>query len=279
MRAGLCLLGLRSRLGTGLYAGYAAAAPVPRGILQPARARWLGRTHAAPQAAKRAVVNAARCSTLTRHSSLLRSALRSGDAARLAMVVEAAKKDSVPKAVIDKALDTSHSANAEVMVVEVSAPGGTLLLVTAFSANRAALVQKMNQVFNRQEVGALAAALWAFEKEASFLVPSATLARDALELVAIEHGADDLRDDAEGARVVCIGDDADHRITRLLVEVAAASGSPAMEAETSYSASNLVSLNNDGLHLVNNLIEALSGLDDVEQVFTNLSDVTDDPSE
>lgn len=249
----------------------------------PALARGLARAHAANEVRQRAAANAARCAVVQRHSMLLRSALRSGDEPRLAMAIELAKKDSVPKGVIDKALaSTAEHEAAEPIVVEAAGPGGVLIVLRARAPNRATLLHDLRRCFNQAEVGALSAALWAFEKEASFCVPASELGREALELLAIEHGADDVRDEDDdgaplgggggGARVVCTGDDAEHRLARLLAEVAAASGAAPRAAETAYRAARLVALPEgaEELEAVTALVEALGAIEGVEGVFTNL---------
>jgi len=212
---------------------------------------------------------------------LIRSALRSGDEPRLAMAIEVAKKDSVPKGVIDRALASAvDPTNAvEPILVEAAAPGGVLILVRALALNRATLMHEVRRCFNQHEVGALTAALWAFEKESAFTVPLADMDREALELLAIEHGADDVRDDAASAagrarvasRVSCVGDDAEHRAARLAVEVAAATGAPPPSTETSYRARQLVTVADEAeLEAVSALLDALNTIETVEGVFTNL---------
>jgi transcriptional/translational regulatory protein YebC/TACO1 len=236
----------------------------------------------------------------------LRSALRSGDEARLATAIEAAKRDSVPKLVLDKALagQTSGAAD-ECVLVEASAPGGVLLVVRALTANRSALMHEIRRCINQHEVGTLSAALWAFQKECSFAVSHALeaqpqrlpqpqqpqqlpLDRDALELLAIEHGADDVQSldgdehTSERTLIVCVGEDAEHRIGRLLSELAAAAAAASGSSghgvtapppiETSYRPTSPVSLEDmAALDALTDLVSDLSEIDGVEQVFTNLS--------
>lgn len=237
--------------------------------------RGLARAHAANEVRQRAAANAARCSLVQRHASLIRSALRTGDEPRLASAIELAKKDSVPKAVIEKALASAHEQETEPILVEASGPGGVLIVLRARAPNRATLLHDIRRCFNQHEVGALTAALWAFEKELSFYVPATELGREQLELIAIEHGADDVREEEgllRGSRVVCVGDGAEQRIARLLAEVAAATGSPQHTAETAYRASQLVALPDGAkeLEAVTALIDALNAVEGVEGVFTNL---------
>lgn len=238
-------------------------------------ARSLARAHAAHEAKKRAAVDAVRRTTVQRHASLIRSAVRSGEAARLSVAVEAAKRDSVPKLVIDRALNSliDGAAGAETVLIEASAPGGVLLVVRAVTPNRSTLMHDLRRCLNQAEIGTLTATLWAFEKEASFSVAPHELAREPLELIAIEHGADDLLELSDGAlRVLCVGEDSEHRIARLSAEVVAAvSDALVPTIETNYRPSSRVSLDDEPLmHAINELVQDLSECEGVEAVFTNL---------
>mmetsp|Transcript_7177 Transcript_7177/g.19509 ORF Transcript_7177/g.19509 Transcript_7177/m.19509 type:complete len:274 (+) Transcript_7177:55-876(+) len=264
-----------------------------------ARARWglggtllpcarnLARAHAAPEMKKRAAADAARRNTFQRHSALLRAARQSGDDSRMTSAVEAARRDSVPRHVIDKALSPDNDApQLEHTVVELAARGGVLLLVSARTANRTALVQDVRRVINRHDTGSPTAALWAFQKVATFAFPVIDGVDTAdLELAAIDHGADDIAVDDAGAsgdgsspsslttviKVACEGEDADVRATRAASGLAKDFDCVVPLVETTYEpATRVVVDDEEDLHAASRLIDALTEVDGVDQVLTNI---------
>ncbi len=94
----------------------------------------------------------------------------------LASAIERAKKDSMPKENIDRAVQKGKAAEgAELLEViyEAFGPGGTAIIVTAVTDNGNRTTPEMRHLFKEAgfALGATGSASWAFTKTADGYVP------------------------------------------------------------------------------------------------------------
>ncbi len=98
----------------------------------------------------------------------------------LAAAIERAKRDSMPKDNIDRAIAKgAHSDGAalEEILFEGYGPGGVALLITAVTDNNNRTSQEIKHIFSRfgYQLGSPGSAAWAFTKVASRHIPTSSL--------------------------------------------------------------------------------------------------------
>ncbi len=133
---------------------------------------------------KKAATDAQRSKMFSKHSSLITMESRkaNGDASAAGVIaaVERAKKDSMPKENIDRAIakggDAASSALQEVLF-EAYGPGGVAILITAVTDNNNRTAPEIKHAFTKAgyQLGAPGSAAWAFTKTADGYVPQNTL--------------------------------------------------------------------------------------------------------
>ncbi len=130
---------------------------------------------------KKAVTDAQRSKIFSKHSSLITMESRKagGDitSAGVIAAIERAKKDSMPKENIDRAVakgkDTASSALQEVLF-EAFGPGGVAILITAVTDNNNRTAPEIKHAFTRAgyQIGAPGSASWAFKKNEHGYTPT-----------------------------------------------------------------------------------------------------------
>jgi YebC/PmpR family DNA-binding regulatory protein len=94
----------------------------------------------------------------------------------LAAAIERAKKDSMPKDNIERAVTKGKSADAAALEethYETFGPGGTALLITAVTDNPNRTTPEIRHLLSRAgyQLGAVGSAMWAFTKSGDRYVP------------------------------------------------------------------------------------------------------------
>jgi len=133
---------------------------------------------------KKAATDAVRSRLFSKHSRFITMESRrcGGDltSANLLAVIERAKKDSMPKDNIDRAVakgkDTNTSALEEVLF-EAYGPGGVALLITAVTDNNNRTSPEIKHIFTKlgYQLGTPGSAAWAFTKTEGGYVPNTPL--------------------------------------------------------------------------------------------------------
>ena len=122
---------------------------------------------------KKASSDAKKSKVFSRYSKLitLESKKCNGDinSASLAKAIELAKKENVPKDVIDKAVTKGTDASAttlEPVMYEAYGPGGSALIITALTDNKNRTAAEVRHIFSKSgyELATPGAASWAFSK-------------------------------------------------------------------------------------------------------------------
>lgn len=129
---------------------------------------------------KKAATDAQRSRVFSKHSRLITIESRNthGDinSPSLAAAIDRAKKDSMPKDNIDRAVakgkDTDSAALQEV-VFEAYGPGGVAMIITAVTDNNNRTAPEIKHVFTKAglQLGTPGSALWAFTKNENGYVP------------------------------------------------------------------------------------------------------------
>lgn len=194
----------------------------------------------------------------------------------LATAIQKAKDASMPKDNIQRAIDRGTGAGGdaaaiEKVVFEGYGPGGAAVLVEALTDNRNRTSAEVRHAFTKHDgsLGEPGSVAWIFEKRGIVTVDAERYDEDDL-IVAIDAGAEDVRDEGETLRVLC--QPADLSAVREALEAAAIeleSSDLAMEPKSTVEVKG-----NDAKSLLG-LIEALEEDDDVNEVHANF-DIPDE---
>lgn len=136
---------------------------------------------------KKAATDAQKSKIFSKHSASITIEVRNagGDvtASNVQAAVERAKKDSMPKDNIERALAKGSGAGAdslEQIVFEGYGPGGVAMLIVTVTDNNNRTAPEVRSVFSKAglELGTPGSAAWAFTKNGSEYVPNAPMELD-----------------------------------------------------------------------------------------------------
>jgi len=195
--------------------------------------------------------------------------------ARLFVAVEAAKKHSVPRDTIERAIKkgaglTGEQVNYELITYEGFAPGKVPVIVECLTDNRNRTAPEIRVLFKAGQLGAIGSVAWMFNHVGLVEAHHADKSLD-LETVAIEAGAQNVeRLEADevptghlGARFFCDRVDLD-AVSKFLTK----SGWTVTTSEMSYVAKNCVDVPEAQRAEVVAFLNALDEHDDVHRVYT-----------
>ena len=130
---------------------------------------------------KKAATDAAKSKVFSKHASLiaLESRKAGGDvnSPGLAAAIDRAKKDSMPKDNIERAVQKgsgSEGGSLEEVTFEAYGPGGTAMIITAVTDNNNRTAPEVRHTLSRNgfELGTPGSAAWAFTKTAEGYTPN-----------------------------------------------------------------------------------------------------------
>ncbi|HEY5993959.1 MAG TPA: YebC/PmpR family DNA-binding transcriptional regulator [Gallionellaceae bacterium] len=190
---------------------------------------------------------------------------------RLRLVIEQAKKASMPKDTLERAIKKGAGlldggANLERLVYEGFAPHRVPVIVECLSDNVNRTKSSMNVLFRKGQLGAAGSVSWDFDYQG--LIEATPSAKDAdPELAAIEAGAQDFEPSEEGATLF-ITDATDlDAVCRALP----AHGFAVQSAQLGYRAKNPVKVSDAEREEVEAFLEAMDADDDVQNVYVGLA--------
>lgn len=136
---------------------------------------------------KKAATDAAKGKIFSKHSALITMEVKKagGDenAANVIAAIDRAKKDSMPKDNIERAITKGKGAGADTMeevLFEGYGPGGVALLIQAVTDNNNRTAPEIKHIFSKAglELGTPGSASWAFTKTADGFVPNTPMELD-----------------------------------------------------------------------------------------------------
>jgi YebC/PmpR family DNA-binding regulatory protein len=129
--------------------------------------------------------------------------------ARLRQAIMAAKDENMPKENIDRAIKkgiggTEGSAGYEEVVYEGYGPGGVAVLVEVMTDNKNRTVAEVRHIFSKHggNLGENGCVSWIFEKKGSLLFDKKGLNEDDLMELALDSGAEDVREEENEFEVI-----------------------------------------------------------------------------
>ena len=190
--------------------------------------------------------------------------------ARLRKAILDAKAGNMPNDTIDRAIRRGTGEEEGVHYEEVTyegyGPGGVALLIETVTDNRNRTVAEIRHLFSKNggNLGESGSVGWMFEKKGYIVVEKAAKSEDELFEVAIDAGADDVRDDEENFEIITSPDTFD----TVLSAVKSAGVEPQV-SEVTMVAQNYVKLEGSEARQMLKLMEALEDHDDVQKVSAN----------
>ena len=188
---------------------------------------------------------------------------------RLRLAVKEARKQSVPKDVIERAIKKASGGEGEdyqEIRYEGYGPGGVAVIVEAMTDNRNRTASTVRSTFtkhggNLAETGAVS---FMFERKGEITYKADVADADTVMEAAIEAGAEDVDSSEDGHIIICADTD--------LNEVATALEAALGESESTrliWQPQTTTELDLEGMQKLMRLINALEDDDDIQRVTTN----------
>lgn len=197
--------------------------------------------------------------------------------ARLYAAIEAAKKQSVPRDTIERAVKkgaglTGEVINYELITYEGFAPHKVPVIVECLTDNRARTAPEMRNIFTKAgcSLGAAGCVAYMFSPKGVLLVAKDKIAEDALMEAALDAGAEDVADQGEVWQILTEANQLHH-----VREALAAKGVEIQSAELTKLPSLTVPCDGETARKVLKLIETLEDNEDVQKVYANF-DIPDE---
>jgi YebC/PmpR family DNA-binding regulatory protein len=192
---------------------------------------------------------------------------------RLRTAIEDAKAESMPKDNIARAIKRGtgelEGGNLEELTYEGYGPGGVAVLCEVLTDNRNRTAPEIRKIFEMSggKLGAAGCVAWMFEKKGLFLFSADKTDEETLMEIALEAGADDVREDGDQFQVTCSVD-----VFRDVKRAFAESGIEAEVSELSLIPSSTADVDEPATaRKVLKLMERLDDHDDVQSVSSNFN--------
>ena len=195
--------------------------------------------------------------------------------ARLRLVVEQARKVSMPKETLERAIKkgaglTGEAVNFEHVIYEGFAPHRVAVMVECLTDNVNRTAPEMRVLFRKGQLGTAGSVAWDFDHLGMIEAEPAVAGADP-DMAAIEAGAQDLEPGEEAGTTLFLTDPGD---LDLVSRALPAQGFKVLSVKLGYKAKNPVdpaSLSQAQLEEVEAFLAAIDDNDDVQQVFVGLA--------
>src|SRR5574339_1314148 len=140
---------------------------------------------------------------------------------RLRTIIADAKANNMPRENIERAIRRGTGEEPGVSYEEITyegyGPGGVALLIQSMTDNRNRTVAEIRHLFSKNggNLGESGSVGWMFDKKGYIVVDKAAKSEDELFELAIEAGADDLRDDEDNFEIITTPDAFDGVLTAI----------------------------------------------------------------
>lgn len=233
---------------------------------------------------KKAAVDAKRSKIWTKVIKEVQVAARlgGGDAdsnPRLRLAVDKARAVNMPKDSIKRAIEKGTGASGgedwEDVVYEGYGPGGVAVIVECMTDNRNRTVGEVRHMFEKHggNMGASGSVAWMFQKRGIIHVLKDDVAEDRVMELALEAGADDIRDDDEVWTI-----DTEPSALGPVQDALSRADIAVEHAEVDNIPETRIDCDDRRAESMIKLIAALEDLDDVQNVYANC-DISDDQME
>jgi YebC/PmpR family DNA-binding regulatory protein len=194
---------------------------------------------------------------------------------RLRLVVEQARKVSMPKETLDRAIKkgaglTGEAVHFEHVMYEGFAPHRVPVIVECLTDNVNRTAPEMRMLFRKGQLGTPGSVSWDFEHVGMIEAEAATPGADP-EVAAIEAGAQDFESGEDAGATLFLTDPGDLDIVSRALPL---HGFSVLSAKLGYKAKNPIapaSLSAEHLEEVEDFLAAIDANDDVQNVFVGLA--------
>jgi YebC/PmpR family DNA-binding regulatory protein len=190
---------------------------------------------------------------------------------RLRTAVLAAKADNMPKDNIDRAIKKGtgelEGFTIEEYTYEGYGPGGVAIMVEVMTDNKNRATAELRHAFTKHNgnMGEAGCVAWMFQKKGVIQYDHGAVEEEKLMEVALDAGADDVRD--EGSVLEVTTDPKD--FFKVKEKLDASGLPPCVMAEVSMVPQNTIKVVGKEAEQVLRLMEALEDLDDTQKVYAN----------
>ena len=223
---------------------------------------------------KKAATDAKRGKIFTRLIKEIQIAARSGGDPdgnpRLRTAIVAAKGVSMPADNIKKAImrGTGELEGGQIdeIMFEGYGPGGAAVLVSVATDNRNRTVSEIRHMFSKNggNLGEQGSVAWMFERKSQVVIEKEKATEDQLMELALDAGADDVRDMGDSWEVISAPES-----HATVIEAIHKAGIPTVSAEIAMLPKNLMTVDSKHVAGMLRMLDVLEDHDDVQSVFSN----------
>jgi len=197
---------------------------------------------------------------------------------RLRQAILAAKDENMPKENIERAIkkgigaDGEDGSNFEEVTYEGYGPGGVAVLVEVLTDNKNRTVAEIRHIFSKYggNLGENGCVSWMFDKKGSILVDKKQVDEDRLMEIAIEAGADDVKEEENEYEIITSPNMLDE-----VREAVEKKGIKVLSSRISMIPKTTVELTGEKAISMLKLMEKMEDNDDVQNVYANF-DIPDE---
>jgi YebC/PmpR family DNA-binding regulatory protein len=230
---------------------------------------------------KKGKVDAARGKLFSKLIREINVAVRMGGAdpvgnARLRMAIQTARDNNMPMDNIQRAIKKASGGGEGTRFEEHSyegyGPHGFAVFIETLTDNKNRTTAEVRHVLAKHNgnLGENGCVSWLFDTKGVIWINKEQCDEDTLFGVAIEGGAEDIKDEGDGFEVTCKPEDIEG-----LIETLKSAGIPYQSAEIQKLPKTVVRLEGDAARQAIKLMDALESLDDVQKVSANF-DIPDE---
>ena len=189
---------------------------------------------------------------------------------RLKLALQKAKENNIPKDNIKRAIQKGAGAtegqNYEEIVYEGYGPAGVAVTVNVLTDNRNRAAAAVRHEFSKcgGNLGATGCVGWMFHSTGIFVVSKEQADEDKLMEVALDAGADDLKDEGEELEIITTPEAFDD-VEKALADA----GIETEHASITMVPENTIKLTGEDAAKMERFVDALDEIDDVQDVYHN----------
>ncbi len=198
---------------------------------------------------------------------------------RLRHAIDSAKAQNMPKDNVDRAIKKGtgdmEGVNYEEIMYEGYGPGGVAVMVECLTDNKNRTIADVRYIFNKAggNVGTDGCVAWMFDKKGVITISKENTDEDTLMEVALEAGAEDIKDEGDSFDVLTAPEEFD------VVKDAIDGAQITYEvAEISMVPQNTTAVSGKEAEQMIRFMEALDDCDDIQNFYTN-ADIPDEAFE
>lgn len=190
--------------------------------------------------------------------------------ARLRKAIADAKAQNMPNDTIERAIKRGTGEIEGVAYEEITyegyGPGGVAVLIETMTDNRNRTVAELRHLFSKNggNLGESGSVAWMFDKKGYIVVDKAARSEEQLFEIAIEAGADDVRDDGDAFEIFTSPENFD-----AVLEAVKKAGIEPQAASISMIPQNYVRLEGADAKQMLKLYDVLEDHDDVQKIYAN----------